>query len=433
LSFADRPVMRLSDDRLGRAPLVEALSEALQEPEPDGSLIAAVLGEAGSGKSSVLHMLRGTLTERAPTVWLDAWEHGFQSEAPWHKLLLTLTEALANESYGLPAIVDTEYRRAMVRRELEDLSTQLYRGAQAWAVRGMARPQAIELTLGVLGPKAGEKVNVADLIKRLTGKEGGDLQNALERRQLASYRDEMTALDVYRSRLRELMVQEIGLGAQRLYVFIDHLDRCGSERAVRTIEALRLYLDLPGSAFVLALDPGLIDPAAGEAPEEGGSGGLAPDGLLDKIIELAVALPPPAQAQIATFVADCCEEQARPEIAAAAPIIAAAGLANPRRIKRLLTALHLLARQGFAERIGFLAKLLALKAGIPGDFRSVAAVPGRIKQLEAAAREGAAARPDERTTDPRRRLVAMLALEPAFAPLADAEIAALVALCETVA
>jgi hypothetical protein len=202
---------------------------------------------------------------------------------------------------------------------------------------------------------------------------------------------------------------------------------------VRTIEALRLYLDLPGSAFVLALDPALIEPAAPEGPENGGSRRLAPDGLLDKMIELAIALPPPGASQIAAFVTASCEDKGRPEIAAAAPIIAAAGLANPRRIKRLLTALHLLARQGLAARIGFLAKLLALKAGVPGDFRSVAAVPGRIKQLEAAAREGGAARAEERTADPRRRLVAMLALEPAFAPLPDAEIARLVGLCETVA
>jgi hypothetical protein len=434
LSFADRPVMRLADDRLGRAPLVEALSAALQEPEPDTSLLAAILGEAGSGKSSVLHMLRGTLTDRAPTVWLDAWEHGFQSEAPWHKLLLTLTEALANEHYGLPAIVDTEYRRAMVRRELEELSTQLYRGAHAWMARGFARPQALELTLGVIGPKAGEKVSVGDLIKRLTGKEGGDLQSALERRELATYRDEVTGLDHYRTRLRDLMVQEVGLGPQRLYVFVDHLDRCGSERALRTIEALRLYLDLPGSAFVLALDPAQLQPGAGEAAEEGRSGRLAPGSLLDKIIELAVALPPPGATQIAAFVTDFCEERGRPEIAAAAPILAAGGLANPRRIKRLLTALDLLARQGMAtERIGHLAKLLALKAGNPGDWRSVAAAPGRIKQLEAASREAGAARAEERTLDPRRRLVAMLALEPAFAQLPEPEIAELVALCETVA
>jgi len=45
---------------------------------------------------------------------------------------------------------------------------------------------------------------------------------------------------------------------QRLIVFIDDLDRCMPEIALQVLEALKLYLNVPGLVFVMGLDPDVI-------------------------------------------------------------------------------------------------------------------------------------------------------------------------------
>jgi len=427
--FTDRPVTRPADDWLGRSRLVEALAGALRVPPPDGSLIVGVYGAPGSGKSSVLHLLRAAVVERAPTIWLDAWEQAQPGDVLWRRLLYAVLEALGDEHDGLPAVADTEFRKAMLRREFDDLSALLHRGHRAAPGDGGGAGRAASPLDTLLAGAEGS--GPADLLRRLGGKDGQELLALIEQRQHARYREEMLALDRFRARLAGLMLHEGAAPRQGIYIFVDHLDRCPPEAAGPALEALRRHLDLPGSVVLVGLDPLALAGAGGTGADDGP--GPAPGGLLETLVELPVRLPTPGRAELEAFVARWCESTGASAIAAAAPVIAAGAPPNPRRIRRILGALRLLEGLRADGRLELLAKLLVLKAGDPGAYRAIVRNPARLRQMEqsaraAAKRQGAQGEPREA----RRRAEAMLVLDPFFAPLPDDALAALVATTETV-
>ncbi|ENZ6388423.1 P-loop NTPase fold protein, partial [Escherichia coli] len=57
------------------------------------------------------------------------------------------------------------------------------------------------------------------------------------------------------------ILKELG---KNLIVFIDNLDRCLPQNAIQTLEAIRLFLFLPNTAFVIAADEDMIRTSVSE-------------------------------------------------------------------------------------------------------------------------------------------------------------------------
>jgi predicted KAP-like P-loop ATPase len=64
---ADQPISRPQDDILSRADFSKSLATALRNWEEDSSLVTALYGAWGSGKSSVKNMVRHYLREEPAT------------------------------------------------------------------------------------------------------------------------------------------------------------------------------------------------------------------------------------------------------------------------------------------------------------------------------------------------------------------------------
>lgn len=79
-----------------------------------------------------------------------------------------------------------------------------------------------------------------------------------------------------------------GLG-RTLVVFIDNLDRCLPENAIHTLEAIRLFLFMPNTAFVIAADEDMIRHAVAKHFENPGERHIAD--YLDKLIQMPVHVP----------------------------------------------------------------------------------------------------------------------------------------------
>lgn len=72
---------------------------------------------------------------------------------------------------------------------------------------------------------------------------------------------------------------------QVLAIFLDDLDRCRRERVVEVIEAINLFLDLPGVCFFLGIDwDRLVDVLPETVKEQG-------DEFLEKVVQVAFDLP----------------------------------------------------------------------------------------------------------------------------------------------
>lgn len=91
---------------------------------------------------------------------------------------------------------------------------------------------------------------------------------------------------------------------EAVVVFIDDLDRCLPETVVDTFEAIRLFLNTPKTAYVLALNQNVVESAIDSRyPElkKPDGAGIGRD-YLEKMLQLKIAIPPLAEPEAETYV-----------------------------------------------------------------------------------------------------------------------------------
>lgn len=83
-------------------------------------------------------------------------------------------------------------------------------------------------------------------------------------------------------------------GIDRMVVLIDDLDRCLPETAIETLEAIRLFIFLPKTAFVVGADEGMIEYSVRnhfpDLPETDSSQSYARN-YLEKLIQVPIRIP----------------------------------------------------------------------------------------------------------------------------------------------
>jgi len=85
-----------------------------------------------------------------------------------------------------------------------------------------------------------------------------------------------------------------------LIVYVDNLDRCSPINAISTLEAIRLFLFLPNTAFVVAADEDMIRLAVSHF-HKGASQRHQTD-YLDKLIQIPVHVPKPGVAEVRAYL-----------------------------------------------------------------------------------------------------------------------------------
>jgi hypothetical protein len=118
-----------------------------------------------------------------------------------------------------------------------------------------------------------------------------------------------------------------------LVVFVDDLDRCAEATVLAVCEAVKVYLDVPGLAFVIGCDRAAIGPG-------GLLQDLAPAGtaFMEKIFQTSYRVQFGSTRDIRGYVHHCAREAGIDDLLddARADILAALAARNPRRIKRLV-------------------------------------------------------------------------------------------------
>ena len=113
----------------------------------------------------------------------------------------------------------------------------------------------------------------------------------------------VTDVGEFRSRFAALVGSLTDLAA--VVVFIDDLDRCLPETVVDTFEAIRLLLDAPRTAFVVAANQKIVESAVdARYPElrgDGRSHGIGAQ-YLEKMLQLKIAVPALAVPEAVTYV-----------------------------------------------------------------------------------------------------------------------------------
>ena len=82
-------------DNLGFQPYIDALADILLDPNTRTPLTLGLFGSWGSGKTSLMTMLRDLVLagQRHRAVWFNAWKYNHE-DALWRALLLLLLDDL---------------------------------------------------------------------------------------------------------------------------------------------------------------------------------------------------------------------------------------------------------------------------------------------------------------------------------------------------
>ena len=331
-SIIDQPVTlskqdKLSEkDKFGISKYESALTKFIAQAETP--LTIALQGEWGSGKTSLMNLLKYHLCEAdgAPfySVWINTWQHSIMSD-PENSIINILKSIIyqLGSASGETAEEKKKHISPLIKKTMKIVGV----GAANIMGRAAFGVANVGSELYATAQSCGEQNEVP---------ETGDSK-------IAELRNDIAAL------ISKILAK--GKGRKGFLFFIDDLDRIDPPVAVQILELLKNIFDLEHCIYVLAIDYDVVvkglKPKFGELTDKNAREFRS---FFDKIIQLPFAMPVGSY-QIDTFLIDVLsrigyltpEEQRNDALKQNLSDMAKFSVGtNPRSLKRLTNILSLI-------------------------------------------------------------------------------------------
>ena len=266
-------------DYLNYLELAEVVSEILlnRSMRP---VSVGVFGTWGTGKSSLLNLIELKLRESAKdeviVIRFDAWLYQGYDDARaalMDVIARTLYEA-AKEDAGLRGTATRMLDRVDKVRAL-GVGVELAAAAFGVPLFGVA-----SRAIGALGDVVAGKADEEDGEALVKG--GKEVAKVI---RPAKEQSPPEQIDAFREEFAEVLK---GL-KKPMVVFVDNLDRCLPAQTIHTLEALRLFLFMKQSAFVVAADEDMVRNSVSQ--HFNGASARHVTDYLDKLIQIPVRVP----------------------------------------------------------------------------------------------------------------------------------------------
>ena len=257
----DIPISKCTDDLLGHAPFSQAFGKALLEYADKESIVTALYGDWGSGKSSIINMAQEYIREKADglddaqkpvLLEFNPWNHSDQSHLI-SQFFKVLSGALNRQDYGGQA---TE-----IGKKLEAYSHFFTPLAMI--------PDPTGLGIGV--------ALVAKLGLKMVGKATSE-RGAAYSKDLQQAREELNALLAAESR--------------KIIIVIDDIDRLPDTEIRQIFQLVKMLGDFPNTIYVLSFDRYVVSRALDKVQADKGAA------YLEKIIQFSIEVPPIDQSEL---------------------------------------------------------------------------------------------------------------------------------------
>lgn len=267
-------------DKLGREKQIEPFEKLLLQIT-NQPYVVTLDSPWGTGKSLLLRMWHDSLRTRGHACLLfNAWETDFASDP-----FIAFSEEISSQLRKL----DVEPK---VKRSVAQMSGTLRK-------RGT---ELLKLGFRVAGRVADKYVPGIDSVlqaleeKGLSGEDAADVLDVLTASadswsHLDNYQQQYKHLQKYREQLQKIADRLTKAGAGPLIIFIDELDRCRPDYAIKMLERVKHIFGVRGVVFVLATDKKqlLSSIAHVYGLEENNS-----DVYLRRFFDMEISLPDPA-------------------------------------------------------------------------------------------------------------------------------------------
>lgn len=292
------------DDLVGFRVHADLLREMIMDPAILPVTIG-VFGDWGGGKSSLMQMLKNDLEARATAggiddkpyvgvavLYFNGWLFEGYDDAKSAILTSVLTSLRDHKRFG-PKIRDTAMKllkQVDLMRGARAFFSGMIRAGVTTAATGGVAASIAAADMATAGAEAvaaalpGENTNPTEVVMDVRG-----------------FRDAF-----------EQMIKDSDI--KTLVVLVDDLDRCSPERIIENLEAIKLFLNVPATAFVIGADPRIVRHAVAyryrdaftQRAGEGASLAADADRLvtdyLEKLLQITYRLPRLSPSEIETYL-----------------------------------------------------------------------------------------------------------------------------------
>ena len=274
--------------------IAESIRDLITEKELM-PISVGVFGDWGAGKSTILELTANALDKEEQDyiqINFDAWTFQGYDDAK-AALLETIAARLVEEA------ADNEELLAKALDFAKRIDKVRFMGLiaeSAAAISGMPTFGAIQNLFGWAGDAADDDdLDFEDIQK--DGKELGKIEKKAkglvkDKKKFSPPKEINEFRKSYLSLLKAF--------DKPVIVYVDNLDRCSPLNTISTLEAIRLFLFLPNTAFVVAADPDMIRLAIPHF-HKGASVRHQTD-YLDKLIQIPVHVPKPGVAEVRAYL-----------------------------------------------------------------------------------------------------------------------------------
>ena len=241
-------------------------------------LTIGLYGSWGAGKSSLLQLIDQRIQssgEGIVCVSLNAWQFEGYEDAK-----IAIMESLLNalkENKTFAETAGEKIKGLLSRIDYLKLGKKLLKDGAPYligALTGNPLPIAVNLSANLVGAK-----NVLENIKEfkdeyIKADEGKETQTE----NIRMFREDFQS-----------MLNEVS-SIDNLVVIVDDLDRCSPERIVDTLEAIKLFLSVKKTTFIVAVDQRIIEYAVNVKYPQVDGFEVSAD-YIEKIIQLPIKIP----------------------------------------------------------------------------------------------------------------------------------------------
>lgn len=248
----DQPIASDELDRFHRVPLADAIGADLTDAVAGDGVVAALVGPWGSGKTSLLNLVKARVSSGEDVVVIDfnPWYFSGTAQLVEHFLADISGQLASRGDRLLKSIAD---RLDAYRQVLEPVSAIPVVGAVAEAAAAASAA-------------------------------GGEVARRQARFGSGSIATERAAIE---KALRD--------SGKRFLVVLDDIDRLQPQEVRDIVRLVRLVADFPGISYLLAFDRQRVENILGDGDEQ-----LGRD-YLEKIVQVVYLLPAPTRGELAGY------------------------------------------------------------------------------------------------------------------------------------
>ena len=280
----ERPILTLSEDELGRKEFAEAVAKVIGQWGNRDSLVIAIYGPWGSGKSSLKNMVLDALPKKSAktiTLQFNPWEWSGQ-EKVFDGFFTELSAKLGSKDASKKAAVAA--KKILVYGAMFSAAASIYSGVRLLIVGFLLAISALSL---VPLSHNSSLLSVSKILGILAFVAAGilaafaDAGNKLAAYMTAKAEATRKGVDDLRKELQKLL----GALDTNVLVVIDDVDRLTPEGIRMVFQLVKANADFPNLVYLLLFQRDTVEKALARMGELDGSQ------FLEKVVQVGIDIP----------------------------------------------------------------------------------------------------------------------------------------------